>query len=201
MAVCGAVWAPPVALIVVLVGGCVCCETRHRANHRRGNRDGSHGHPRRLKWPPMRLRRSWPRLGVFGQALRNGQPAEPLVLTEDEVNVAIQSHPDWAMLKGRIHVTLSGDEAGGKISMPPRRDGLGLSGGALSERVGEVQCVLPSRRPACVRRLGRGEGESPCPRACFNGCERRTWRRICKPILRPGPCSRSWRAWRSKTAS
>ncbi len=66
------------------------------------------------------------RLGAFGQALRNGQPAEPLVLTEDEVNVAIQSHPDWAMLKGRIHVTLSGDEAGGKISMPLGEMGLGF---------------------------------------------------------------------------
>jgi hypothetical protein len=54
------------------------------------------------------------RVAAFKKALDDGQNAE-LVLTADDINALIAEHPD---LKGRVYVSLNGDEISAKVSVP-----------------------------------------------------------------------------------
>jgi len=53
----------------------------------------------------------------FAQAVSQDQPAPPLELSQDEINLLINGHPDWAELKGRAYVTVEGEEIKGEISV------------------------------------------------------------------------------------
>jgi hypothetical protein len=55
------------------------------------------------------------RVKAFKEALKAGKPAEPLVLTADEINALIAAFPGW---KGRVAVDLSGDNIRAEVSIP-----------------------------------------------------------------------------------
>jgi len=58
------------------------------------------------------------RLTAFQESL-NGQKAEaPLVLTGNEINVLIANNPAWKPVKGKLYVTIEGDQIKGKVSIP-----------------------------------------------------------------------------------
>jgi len=65
------------------------------------------------------------RVKAFGKALDSGATPEPLVLTEQELNVLIASAPELADLKNKVYVSLGGDEIKGQVSLP--LDGLPFS--------------------------------------------------------------------------
>jgi len=58
------------------------------------------------------------RIAAFRDAVKNGTPAEPLVLSADDINSLIANDPDWAPLKGRLNVSIDGDKVSGQISIP-----------------------------------------------------------------------------------
>jgi hypothetical protein len=55
------------------------------------------------------------RLKAFRQAVNEGTATEPLVLTGDDLNALLEEEPQ---LKGRVHLTVEGDEVKGQVSIP-----------------------------------------------------------------------------------
>jgi len=58
------------------------------------------------------------RVGAFGNALKEGQPSEALVLTADELNVLLSRSEAMQVGKGRLHVVMTENEVSGQISLP-----------------------------------------------------------------------------------
>lgn len=58
------------------------------------------------------------RVESFRKAVVEQRAAEPLVLTEREINALIGSDPVFADLKGRVYVSLLGDQIKGQVSIP-----------------------------------------------------------------------------------
>lgn len=58
------------------------------------------------------------RVDDFKRAVMAGEPAEPLVLTSDEINQLIYYHPDWSMLKGKANIEIEGERIEASISFP-----------------------------------------------------------------------------------
>ncbi|MBU4198809.1 MAG: hypothetical protein KKG09_04155 [Verrucomicrobia bacterium] len=58
------------------------------------------------------------RVDAFQAALQAGQPAEPLVLTANDINALIQYHPKWKAMAGVINVTLDNNKIRGEVSIP-----------------------------------------------------------------------------------
>lgn len=59
------------------------------------------------------------RVDTFSDGLREGEPVEQLVLTQDELNALFQHHPDLAEMAGRIYVTIDEDDTvNGQVSVP-----------------------------------------------------------------------------------
>ena len=58
------------------------------------------------------------RITAFREAVKQGTPVEPLVLTGEDINAIIANDPDWVELKGRVHVSIDGDKVTGQISIP-----------------------------------------------------------------------------------
>jgi hypothetical protein len=65
------------------------------------------------------------RVKTFATALQSGGTPEPMVLTEQELNVLIASVPELAGLKDRVYISLGGDQIKGQVSLP--LDGLPLA--------------------------------------------------------------------------
>ena len=63
------------------------------------------------------------RVKTFGDAMRQGKSAEPLVLTENDLNALILKSGDTKSLADWVHVSLNGDEVKGQISVPLSRFG------------------------------------------------------------------------------
>lgn len=67
------------------------------------------------------------RVELFRDAVRAGKPpAEPLSLTPDEINALIATDPDLRSLKGKVYVSLVGDQIKGQVSVPMEQVGLPL---------------------------------------------------------------------------
>jgi hypothetical protein len=64
------------------------------------------------------------RFDGFEQAVRDGKPTEPLVLTADEINALIATGADAQKFKGKIYITLDGDKVKGDVSLPLQDIGL-----------------------------------------------------------------------------
>lgn len=64
------------------------------------------------------------RCDVFEAALREQRPTSPLTLSADEINVLIADDPRQQALKGRVHVSLEGDQLKGQLSLPLEEVGL-----------------------------------------------------------------------------
>jgi hypothetical protein len=69
----------------------------------------------KVEMPPERRKTLQERVDAFRRAIESGTPAEPLILTADEVNALIEDSPNW---KGKIYVSLEGDKVKGKVSIP-----------------------------------------------------------------------------------
>lgn len=54
----------------------------------------------------------------FKKSVRLDQPADPLVLAGDDINLLIHSHPNWKALKGKVYITIEDDNIRGEVSFP-----------------------------------------------------------------------------------
>ena len=58
------------------------------------------------------------RVDAFQAALQAGQPADPLVLTADDINALIKYHPTWKYMTGAVYVTIDKNKIQGEVSIP-----------------------------------------------------------------------------------
>jgi len=58
------------------------------------------------------------RMDEFKRAVIAGEPAEPLILTSDEINQLIYYHPDWSELKGKANIEFEDERIEASISFP-----------------------------------------------------------------------------------
>jgi hypothetical protein len=58
------------------------------------------------------------RVTAFADAVNARKATPPLVLTENEINALIANNPAWKGLKGKVYVTIEGDQIKGKVSIP-----------------------------------------------------------------------------------
>src|SRR5437867_4753859 len=58
------------------------------------------------------------RVTAFADAVTARKATPPLVLTGDEINALIANNPAWKGLKGKVYVTIEGDQIKGKVSIP-----------------------------------------------------------------------------------
>ncbi len=58
------------------------------------------------------------RVTAFADAVNARKATPPLVLTENEINGLIANNPAWRSLKGKVYVTIEGDQIKGKVSIP-----------------------------------------------------------------------------------
>ena len=68
------------------------------------------------------------RVDDFGEALKKGGRAEPLVLSGQDINVLMTKHPNWSQMAGKVHVTIEGNQIKGQISVPLEQIGVQLGG-------------------------------------------------------------------------
>src|SRR6185437_13350887 len=64
------------------------------------------------------------RVDTFRDAVKNGEPAEPLELSADELNALIATDPAFASLKNHLYVIISSNQLSAKISFPAEDLGL-----------------------------------------------------------------------------
>lgn len=58
------------------------------------------------------------RVTTFNDAMEQGNPGEPLVLNEREINALIAKAPNLKQIADEVYVSLDGDQVKGQISMP-----------------------------------------------------------------------------------
>jgi len=66
------------------------------------------------------------RLESFQQAVREQRATKPLTLTADDINALIATGGDQQSLKGKVYVTLDGDQVKGELSVPLQDVGLSM---------------------------------------------------------------------------
>ena len=71
-----------------------------------------------LKATEAEARETVARVDGFLKAVAQGDAADPMVLTGDEINRLIHHHPRWKALAGKVHVTIEDDRILGKVSFP-----------------------------------------------------------------------------------
>lgn len=64
------------------------------------------------------------RFEAFQQAVREQRATKPLVLTADDINALIVSGTEPQTLKGKVYVSLEGDQVKGEVSVPLQEVGL-----------------------------------------------------------------------------
>lgn len=138
-----------------------------------------------VEMPDAEFKQLEGRVKSFGEALDQGKPIEPLVLTERDVNALIVNAPNTKELADKVYVSLSGDQIKGQVSLP--LTGLGWLAGErpLSQRRCHFQCVAGERgvdrhraRSASARDAAPGfchePGAPAKPRqGCLQGSEAR----------------------------
>ena len=82
------------------------------------------------------------RLDAFRQAVRAGKATQPLVLTADEINALIAGDPDFSGVKGKLYITLDGDEIKGQVAIPMESVGLNLFKGRYLNGTGKFSLSL-----------------------------------------------------------
>src|SRR5260221_3331870 len=86
------------------------------------------------------------RIETFRQTVRTGKPTPPLILTSDEINALIANDSDFGALKGKLYVTMSGDNVKGQLSVPMDSVGLPLFKGRYLNGTGTFNVSLHSGR-------------------------------------------------------
>jgi len=66
------------------------------------------------------------RFEAFQQEVRGQRATKPLVLTADDINALIASSSDPQALKGKLYVSLEGDQVKGEVSVPLHEVGLSM---------------------------------------------------------------------------
>jgi len=61
------------------------------------------------------------RFTAFGEALKKGEPVEPMILTTDDINALIEDNPET---KGTAHVYIVGDQIKAEVSFPLKKLGI-----------------------------------------------------------------------------
>jgi hypothetical protein len=79
-----------------------------------------------LQMSPAELAQAKERFESFQQAVREHHATKPLTLTADELNALIASGGDQQGLKGKVYVSLDGDQLKGELSVPLQDVGLSM---------------------------------------------------------------------------
>ena len=58
------------------------------------------------------------RVKSFGEALDQGKPTEPMILTERDLNALLADAPNTKELADKVYVSLTGDQVKGQVSIP-----------------------------------------------------------------------------------
>ena len=58
------------------------------------------------------------RVKSFGDALDQGKPTEPMILTERDLNALLADAPNTKELADKVYVSLTGDQVKGQVSIP-----------------------------------------------------------------------------------
>ena len=66
------------------------------------------------------------RFEAFQKEVREQRATKPLVLTADDINALIASSSDPQALKGKLYVSLEGDQVKGEVSVPLHEVGLSM---------------------------------------------------------------------------
>jgi hypothetical protein len=66
------------------------------------------------------------RFEAFQQQVREQRATKPLVLTADDINALIASGSEPQSLKGKLYVSLEGDQVKGEVSVPLQEVGLSM---------------------------------------------------------------------------
>lgn len=66
------------------------------------------------------------RVDTFRDNVRSARPTQPLSLNSDEINALIETDPNLKALKGKVYVTVDGDQVKGQVSVPTSQVGLGI---------------------------------------------------------------------------
>jgi len=78
-----------------------------------------------LQMSPAEMAQAKERFESFQQAVREHHATKPLTLTADELNAMIASGGEQG-LKGKIHISLEGDQLKGELSVPLQDMGLSM---------------------------------------------------------------------------
>jgi hypothetical protein len=79
-----------------------------------------------VQMPPAEMAQVKQRLEAFEQAVREQHATKPLTLTADDINVLIATGSDQQSLKGKVYVSLDGDQVKGELSVPLQDMGLSM---------------------------------------------------------------------------
>jgi hypothetical protein len=79
-----------------------------------------------LQMSPAEMAQAKERFDSFLQAVREHHPTKPLTLTADDLNALIASGGDQQGWKGKIYVSLDGDQLKGDLSVPLQDLGLSM---------------------------------------------------------------------------
>lgn len=82
------------------------------------------------------------RVDTFRDAVRDGDPTEPLALSADELNALIETDPSLAALKNHLFVTINGNQLGAQISFPAEDVGLVRLRGRFVNATGDFHVAL-----------------------------------------------------------
>ncbi len=72
----------------------------------------------KVEMPQPELQALNQRVTAFGDALEQGKSAEPLTLTERELNALLTLKPEMKQIADKVHVALTNDRVKGQISIP-----------------------------------------------------------------------------------
>jgi hypothetical protein len=79
-----------------------------------------------VQMPEAELAQLKDRFESFQQAVREHRPTKPLTLTADDLNALIGSGGDQQAFKGKVYVSLDGDQLKGDLSVPLPEAGLSM---------------------------------------------------------------------------
>ena len=77
-----------------------------------------------VKLSPAEIEVVRKRIEDFRQAVRAQRPTEPLSLTTDEINALIATDSDLEPFKGKVYVSIEGEQLKGQVSIPMAEVGL-----------------------------------------------------------------------------
>lgn len=97
---------------------------------------------RQVEGTPEEVQAVQQRFKGFAEAIRAGQPAEPLVLSEKDLNLLINHTSDLAQFKNHLYVAIEGRRLKGTMSLPLDFLGLSRLRGRYFNGVAEIKASL-----------------------------------------------------------